>query len=328
MVSTGTSVRMKATAILLRAAAHLSSPPISAGAPSSADLPVVVPAQSWRPLLASSDASLQAALEAALERHPLWASLVSQEKMAVGVADVARPEAPRFARVNGNSMMYAASLPKIAILLAAFQGLEDGSLEDVPEVQRDLGDMIRVSCNASATRMIDRLGYRKIETVLTDPAYRLFDPALGGGLWVGKRYAKQGERYPDPLKGISHAATVTQVSRFYYLLATGRLINPERSRQMLDKLSGPGIEHKFVRTLKRLAPEARLYRKSGSWRNWHSDSVLVWGEAWRRYILVALVEHPDGGRVLEELVPSIEAILQPARLARAGSNSSIPSQIR
>ena len=41
-------------------------------------------------------------------------------------------------------------------------------------------------------------------------------------------------------------------------------------------LGDPGIDHKFVRTLKRLAPEAELYRKSGSWRDWHADSVLVW----------------------------------------------------
>ena len=315
---------MKATAVLLLAAAHLSSPPISAGASSSADLPVVVPAQSWRPLLASSDPLLQSALEAMLEGDSSWASLVSQEKMALGIVDLSKPEAPRFARVNGDTMMYAASLPKIAILLAGYQALEDGTLEEAVAVYRDLEDMIRISCNASATRMIDRLGYRKIESVLTDPAYRLFDPALGGGLWVGKRYASQGDRYPDPLKGMSHAATVTQVSRFYYLLANGRLVSPDRSRQMLEVLSNPGIEHKFVRALARVAPEARLYRKSGTWRTWHSDSVLVWGDDWRRYVVVALVEHPDGGRILEELVPAIDSILQPARGAGGGSKDSIP----
>lgn len=244
--------------------------------------------------------------------------------MALAVVDLSKPEAPRFARVNGDTMMYAASLPKIAILLAGYQALEDGTLEETAEVYRDLGDMIRISCNASATRMIDRLGYRKIESVLTDPAYRLFDPALGGGLWVGKRYASQGDRYPDPLKGMSHAATVTQVSRFYYLLAHGRLVSPDRSRQMLEMLSDPGIQHKFVRALARVAPDARLYRKSGTWRNWHSDSVLVWGDDWRRYIVVALVEHPDGGRILEELVPAIDAILQPARGVAGGSRDSIP----
>ena len=40
--------------------------------------------------------------------------------------------------------------------------------------------------------------------------------------------------------------------------------------------------------------------------------------------LVALVEHPDGGRILEELVPAIDAILQPARGAGGGSKDSIP----
>ena len=37
---------------------------------------------------------------------------------------------------------------------------------------------------------------------------------MGGGLWVGKRYAAAGKRLPDPMNGLSHGATVEQVSRF------------------------------------------------------------------------------------------------------------------
>ena len=46
---------------------------------------------------------------------------------------------------------------------------------------------------------------------------------------MGKRFAKKGKRYPDPLMGISHGASVTQVCRFYYLLALGKLVNPDRT---------------------------------------------------------------------------------------------------
>ena len=83
------------------------------------------------------------------------------------------------------------------------------------------------------------------------------------------------QRLPDPLLGLVHAATAEQTCRFYYLLARGRLVTPEHSRQMLDALVDPGVAHKFVKALGALAPEATIFRKSGTWCEWHADSVLV-----------------------------------------------------
>lgn len=283
-------------------------------------LPVSVPDSAWEPLREHLDTRLQRRLRERLVQNPQWAKLIREERMAVSLVDLTDPGSARFASVNGDVMMYAASLPKIAILLTAMQRMEDGKLAPTRAVMRDLNDMIRVSNNEAATRMIDRVGgLEAIEEVLTDPRYQLFDPDNGGGLWVGKRYAKTGSRHPDPVMGLSHGATATQVSRFYYLVAEGRLINRERSRQMLEILSDPGIDHKFVNTLRRVAPRAKLYRKSGSWRNWHSDSVLVWGPDWRRYIVVCLVEDPNGERIIRSLIPEVEALLRPAPRRSTGA---------
>ena len=139
----------------------------------------------------------------------------------------------------------------------------------------------------------------------------MYDPNFGGGLWVGKRYAKGGKRYPDPVMGTSHGATVTQVCRFYYLLAMGKLINRERSKEILEILSDPEIYHKFMNTLNRVAPDATVYRKSGSWKNWHSDSAMIWGPIWRRYILVTLIDDPRGEQICRDLIPVIEEMLHP-----------------
>ena len=275
-------------------------------------LPSPVPDAEWRSLYDSADPDLQRALTRAIEARPEWRSLTRRRMMAVGLVDLTEIEKPRFARINGSTMMYAASLPKIAILLAAYAAFDDGSLAETPEVHADLAAMIRTSNNAAATRMIDRVGFDKIQQVVTDPRYEFYDPAHGGGLWVGKRYAKTGRRVGDPIGNISHAATATQVCRLYYLLATGRVISPERSLQMLDDLADPGHHHKFVSVLEKRAPSARLFRKSGSWQRWHSDSVLVWEAGWRRYILVAMVESDNGERIMRELVPVVEDVLHPA----------------
>ncbi len=268
----------------------------------------------WKPLYALVDADLQKQLEQVVYKNPQWRRLANQKRLAVGVVDL-NGEQPRFARVNGNQMMYAASLPKIAILLAAYVSFEDGSLPETDEAHKDLADMIRVSSNTAATRMIDRIGLARIGEILADPAYGFYDEKRGGGLWVGKRYSSDKERRGDPIHNISHGATVTQACRFYYLLAEGRLVTPQRSAQMLEDLSDPKLHHKFVGELDELAPEAKLFRKSGTWRNYHSDSVMVKGTQWRNYILVAMVESTNGEKIIAELLPSVETILQPKVLA-------------
>lgn len=271
------------------------------------------------PLRSLSDRQLQASLFRELRSNTKWKSLIDQKKMAVGLVDLRNPSQVKFAQINGNQMMYAASLPKIAILLAAMDALEKGELKETPEVAHDMKIMISRSDNQASTRMIDRLGYKKIEKVLTDPKYKLYDKNYGGGLWVGKRYASQGARYPDPILGLSHAATASQVCRFYYLLTTGQLVSPERSAQMLDIMKDPELHHKFVNTLDRVAPRADVYRKSGSWRTYHADSALVEGPD-RHYILVALVDDPEGETICREMVTAVEKVIQVRRAATSRSS--------
>ena len=171
--------------------------------------------------------------------------------------------------------------------------------------------MIRVSSNTAATNTIAAVGgLEGVNEVLTGPQYKLYDKKHGGGLWVGKRYAKTGGRVGDPMKNISHAASVMQVARFYYLLSTGRLVSPEASAEMLQILSAPGIHHKFVASLDGEVDGEHVYRKSGTWRNYHADSVLVWAPDWRQYILVGIVQSDDGGQILKDLVHVAEKALQ------------------
>jgi len=255
------------------------------------------------------DPSFQADLERVINANAKWKRLISQRKMAVGMVDLSDPYHPIYARMNGNVMMYAASLPKIGILLATMDALEKGELEDTPELREKMRQMISKSSNEAATELMDLLGFEKIESVLKDPKYDLYDEDYGGGLWVGKRYAKTGERHPDPLMGISHGATVTQVCRYYYLMAYGKLINYDRSKQMLELMADPELHHKFVANLEKIAPNATLYRKSGTWKNYHADSVLVWGPE-RRYILVALLEDVDGEKIMRDLVLEADKLLK------------------
>ena len=276
-----------------------------------AGLPIVMNDSLIRPLTTLLNSSLQKDLDGIIASNKKWAALASQKKMCIGLVDLRDSYNVRFARVNGNDMMYAASLPKIAVLLTATESIDQGLLEETDAVKSDMRMMIAKSDNAATTRMIDRVGLDKIAEVMQDPKYDFYDEENGGGLWVGKRYASTGPRNGDPLKNISHGATATQVCRYYYLLAFGQLVNYERSKQMLSYLGDPMLHHKFVNTLDQVAPRAQVFRKSGSWRNYHSDSALVWGPTWRRYILVALVEDEDGEKIMRELIMEVDKKLKP-----------------
>jgi beta-lactamase class A len=271
-------------------------------------------AADWQPLYDVVDPQLQQKLEARLNDNPEWARLIRNKKMSIGLVDLSGDE-PRFARINGNKMMYAASLPKIAILLAVYASFEDGTLEETPAVHEDLSAMIRVSSNSAATRLIDRVGMKKIQAVLKDPKNGLYDEKRGGGLWVGKRYASSGIRVGDPMHNISHGATATQVCRFFYLLHAGRLINEHRSEQMLADLVDPRLHHKFVSQIEARAPDAIVYRKSGTWKQFHADAIMVRGTRWRDYILVGLIESPNGETILRHVLPAAEEIIVPPEYA-------------
>lgn len=279
-------------------------------------IPFAAAADDWQPLYDAVDPQLQRQLETRLIKNPQWARLIGRKKMAIGLVDMSGTT-PRFARINGNHMMYAASLPKIAILVSAYASFEDGSLAETDEIHQDLGDMIRVSSNSAATRLIDEVGMDKIQAVMRDPAFGFYDEKRGGGLWVGKRYASDGPRIGDPIHNISHGATATQVCRFFYLLATGKMINEQRSAQMLGDLEDPHLHHKFVSQVEKRAPNATLYRKSGTWRQWHADAIMVKGTGWRDYILVGLVESNDGEAILRQVLPVVEELIRPAEF-RAG----------
>lgn len=262
------------------------------------------------------DAQLQRQLEGVVRELGLEPQVQSR-RLALAVVDVTEGATPRYAAVNGDEMLYAASLPKVAILLAACAEAEAGRFPlDAIRLQA-MTNMIRFSSNEDATRVLNWVGGPRLLEILQSDRFRLYDASLGGGLWVGKAYGNEGAFQRDPLRNLSHGATVHQVARLYTMLAQGQLLNPTFSGIMKEALSKPGIQHKFVKGLQ-ARPGVTIYRKSGSWKDFHADSALVeYGD--RRYVLVGLAEHREGGDWLVKLAPRLHDILTapaPALAAR------------
>ncbi len=134
-------------------------------------------------------------------------------------------------------MVYAASLPKIAILLGALVEAERGRFALDTEHVAAMTNMIRFSSNEDATRVLKWVGEGRLLDILQSERFRLYDPAGGGGLWVGKGYGKDEAYQRDPVRNLSHGATAYQVARLYYLLANNALLTPRFNEFMKWMLS-------------------------------------------------------------------------------------------
>jgi beta-lactamase class A len=51
-----------------------------------------------------------------------------------------------------------------------------------------------------------------------------------------------------------------------------------------------------------------IYRKSGTWRQWHSDAALIEAGG-KKYIAVALVEDARGGEILPNLIRKLDDLV-------------------
>ncbi len=233
------------------------------------------------------------------EKHGMTA-----EQTAVGVLDLRRP---RVAMIHPDRIEYAASVPKIGILLAYFHLHHDAAESLDATTAHELGLMVKASSNEMAAKHSRAMGLREIQQVLNE--YGFYDAARGGGLWVGKHYGPNSERIGDPVADHSHAATVRQLLRFYWMLDNGQLVSPAASRKMRELFLSPGIphdDHKFVKAL--AGRDATILRKWGSWKEWLHDSAIIEAPN-RRYILAALTHHPAGDAYLEDLAREVDTLM-------------------
>jgi beta-lactamase class A len=192
--------------------------------------------------------------------------------------------------------------------VAGFERIREGLMAYTPGVRQMFTRLARYSSNEDASRAIQQIGFEYIAGVLTSGKYRFYDPGQNGGLWLGKAYGGPHDRWKrDPLHNLSHGATSLQVARFFLMMDEGRLVNPRFSAEIKEILSNPAIHHKFVKGLDG-KPGHRIYRKSGTWRQWHSDAALVEAGG-KKYIAVALVEDSRGAEILPKLIRGLDDLV-------------------
>lgn len=232
---------------------------------------------------------------------------IRERRLAISLVDISDPARVRYAGINDQHMMYAASLPKICALVAGFERIKGGQLQYTPAVRDMFTRMVRYSSNTDASDAIRTIGFDYISQVLTSAKYQFYDQRANGGLWLGKAYGGPGDYWKrDPVHHLSHGATTLQVARFFLLLQQGKLVSPEYSAEMKEILSKPGINHKFVKGLE--GRDCEIYRKSGTWSKYHADGALI-EHGDKTYIAAALMEDESGGRIFPALIQKLDDLI-------------------
>lgn len=230
---------------------------------------------------------------------------IPEAQTSVGVLDL---RTLRLAWVRPDRIDYAASVPKIAILLGWFAAHPNPADLDAA-TRHELGLMIKQSDNELAAKFSQQLGLSFIRSALD--RYGLYDAKTGGGIWLGKHYGQGGERIVDPVGGHSHAATVRQLLRFYLLLEQDKLVSPEASAAMREIFRSPDIPHKEDKFVAGLAgrPDLEIRRKAGWWEDWAHDTAVV-TEPERHYIVVAMTHHVRGEEYLRAFATAVDDLLK------------------
>src|SRR5438552_7223114 len=130
------------------------------------------------------DPVLQAELER-IDADLRARSGMTTNQTAVGVLDL---KTLRLAMIHPDRGEYAASVPKIGILLAYFQLHPQAATNLDAQTRHELGLMAKASDNEMATKFSQEMGLKQIQAVVD--SYHFYERDHGCGIWIGKYYGK------------------------------------------------------------------------------------------------------------------------------------------
>jgi beta-lactamase class A len=242
-------------------------------------------AHAWTP-----SASLQAAIQAAVSRHPGSISVVATN-LDTGAT----------ASVNANQQLSSASLYKLFLLQAAYARMATGELSaleqlslgqsladldpytDLPVGTRSsvtcaLQTMIEISSNSAADLVEDRLGDSAVNAYL-----------LGLGLQ---------QSYITPDRAFTSAADIAHLLNG---MALGQAVSPMASSQMLTMLLAQQENNRLPQPLPVGVPIAH---KTGELPNLRHDAGIVYAPS-GAYLIVTLVANAPGEAAARDAIVDV-----------------------
>lgn len=253
------------------------------------------------------------------------------KQLSMTLIDLRNPAHPVTASFRGNERVYPASVVKLFFLVATHRWLEDKKIADTPELRRALKDMIVDSSNEATQYIVDVLsrstgGYELPPAEMKewqhrrDAVNRYFTSLGYTNINTNqKTFCEDAYGREKVSRGPNgenrNKLTTDATARLMMEIATGKSVNAERSRQMMELLkrdySGTSKDaddqaHGFTGIALQGVKGARLWSKAG------------WTSTTRHD--VAYIEMPDGGKFVlatftsdhaneREIIPTVARVV-------------------
>jgi beta-lactamase class A len=256
---------------------------------------------------------------------------LKESQLSITLLDLRDAQHPTQASFRGDERIYPASVVKLFYLVAAHRWLEDGRLKETDELKRALHDMIVDSSNDATSYVLD---------MLTDTTSgRELSPAEMKK-WLDKRnavnryYTALGytnintnqktfcedaygrERFARGPKGENrNKLTTNATARLLAEIVTGRAVNAEHSRQMMELLkrdfSGKSTDpddqaHGFTGIALADIPNARLWSKAGWTSTTRHDATYIELPNGAHFVLVTFTTDHANER---DIIPTVARIV-------------------
>jgi beta-lactamase class A len=264
---------------------------------------------------------------------------LATNQLAVTLVDLRDPQKPAQASFRGGEQIYPASVIKLFYLAAVHRWLEDGKLQDTPELRRAMRDMIVDSLNEATGYLVDLLTGTTSGPELSPAelerwyekrnAVNRYFASLGYANinvnrkpWCEGPYGREMQSVKISKPNHRNWLTTDATARLLTEIVTGQAISARRSAEMMDLLkrdpspeSGNKNDQAHAYTALGLPPGAKLWSKAGWTSETRHDAAYVELPNGAKFILVTFtVDHANERDIIATVAQSVvESLSAPAR---------------
>jgi beta-lactamase class A len=268
------------------------------------------------------------AVESAFEKFA--GQKLDTNQLAVTLVDLREPKKPVQAGYRGGEQIYPASVIKLFYLVATHRWLEDGRLQDTPELRRAMRDMIVDSLNEATGYLVDSLTGTTSGPELTPKemeewyykrnAVNRYFTSLGYTTinvnrkpWCEGPYGREMQSVQMSKPNHRNWLTTDATARLLTEIVTGKAVSAERSAEMMEILKrdpSPDPADKNVQahayTALALPPGSKLWSKAGWTSETRHDAAYVELPNGARFVLVIFtVDHANEREIIATVAKAV-----------------------
>jgi len=259
------------------------------------------------------------------------AQKLSESQLSITLIDLRDPQHPLAASFRGNERIYPASVVKLFYLVAVHRWLEDKKIQETPELQRAVRDMIVDSSNEATQYVVDVLtqttgGFELPPKEMEEWQYRRnavnrYYTSLGfANINVNQKTfcedAYGRERVSRGPNGENRNKLTTEATaRLLAEIVAGRAVNAAHSSQMMELLrrdyTGTSKDnddqgHGFTGIALQGIEGAKLWSKAGWTSTTRHDAAYVELANGAKFVLVTFTTDHANDR---EIIPTIARVV-------------------